>query len=92
MLGDEYNGLTFMNWNRNTTYALYNLRGEYKTLKGTLGHVDGGNRNDPGTINIYLDNDLSKTYPAASSMIPIEVNLKWPPSTTRYLLPAPSIH
>ena len=75
MLGDEYNGLTFANQFFRNSYVLYNLRGQYKTLKGTLGHIDGSDRDSAGTINIYLDNELSKTYPLSANMLPVEVNI-----------------
>jgi len=77
MLGDEYKGLTFYRYgnNQRTEYVLYNLRGQYKTIKGTLGHIDESNRNVTGTLNIYLDNELSKSYSVAATMLPLEVNI-----------------
>jgi len=75
MLGDEYKGLAFVHWSDITQGVPYNLRGQYKTLKGTLGHVDGSRQNVTGTLNIYLDNELSKSYPLTSTMLPIEVSI-----------------
>jgi hypothetical protein len=54
--------------------AFYNLRGQYKTVKGVLGHIDGTNRDGIGTLSIYLDDKLYKEYPLTSDMLPTELN------------------
>ena len=83
MLGDDYaNGWLFNassyyvgSGHGGTASALYNLRGQYKTIKGILGHIDGTTRDGTGTLNIYLDNVLYKTYPMSSTMLPTEIVL-----------------
>ena len=80
MLGDEYtNGCTYRNHTRHNLYkyataicALYNLRGQYKIIKGVLGRVDGTGRSD-GTFSIYLDDKLYKEYPLTGDMLTQEV-------------------
>lgn len=42
----------------NGGWALYNLEGQYQTLSFDMGHVDGESMYD-GTLNIYLDGELS---------------------------------
>jgi len=76
MLGDEY----IKGWRFSVSGAsnfslsvYYNLRGEYKSIKGILGSVDGTNRDYTGVINIYLDDKLYKEYPMTGNMIPMEV-------------------
>ena len=79
MLGDEYtNGWEFRCSDYNSSveaYFLYNLRGQYKTIKGILGHIDGSSRDHTGTISIYLDDKLYKEYPVTSTMLPMEVTV-----------------
>jgi len=80
MLGDEYaNGLRFthitLNWYDSTNYALYNLRGQHTTIKGVLGHIDDTSRDASGTLNIYFDNELYRSYPLVSTMLPTDVTL-----------------
>jgi hypothetical protein len=81
MLGDEYvHGWRFTcSWASagigSPSYQLYNLRGQYTTIKGVLGHVDGTNRDSTGTLSIYLDNELYRQYPLTATMLPMEIIL-----------------
>ena len=70
MLGDEYtNGCMMENvYMDNDIRALYNLRGQYKTIKGMLGHIDGTSDAE-GTFYIYLDDTLYKEYPLTGNML-----------------------
>ena len=74
MLGDEYTrGWRFHCYRSGP--VLYNLRGQYKNIKGILGHIDASERDGTGTISFYLDNELYKEYPVSATMLPTEIIL-----------------
>ena len=54
--------------------ALYNLNGQYDTLRFIVGHVDGAGM-DEGTLNIYLDNELSFSLDLDPNGLPQEVEV-----------------
>jgi len=81
MLGDEYTrGWTFggylLSYGKNCSIS-YNLRGQYKTIKGILGHIDGMTRDITGTLSFYvgLEKELHKTYPVTGTMKPLEIEI-----------------
>jgi len=82
MLGDEYTrGWTFgvyhSGYYGKTHSISYNLREQYKTIKGVLGHIDGRNRDITGTLYFYagLEKELKKTYPVTGTMKPLEIEI-----------------
>jgi len=78
MLGNDYSGYLWGNQSwmssgivRHLSEAnistFYNLEGKYKTIKGTLGRIDGtGTR--AGTFSIYLDDELFTGFTLTSTM------------------------
>ena len=79
MLGDEYEGCTFrvrMSYDiaDRTSTAYYNLKGQYKTIKGTLGHVSETD-NSSGMFSIYLDGKLYKEYPITGNMATQDITI-----------------
>lgn len=77
MLGDDYNGCTFYAggyYSDGFGSAFYNLRGEYRSIKGTLGHV-GSTDSSSGMFSIYLDGELYKEYPVTGNMSIQEVSI-----------------
>jgi len=78
MLGDEYTrGWGFEGSGGRTSSLSYNLRGQYKTIKGVLGHIDGKSRDITGTVSFYvgLEKELRKTYPVTGTMKPMEIEI-----------------
>ena len=58
-----------------TSYAVFNLDGQYKELSGIIGHVDGsGDRDD--VVTIYGDGVLLKTIDIVSKDLPQEFSIK----------------
>ena len=55
-------------------WALYNLNGQYDTLRFTVGHIDDTRMND-ATLNIYLDNELSFSLDLDPNGLPQEVEV-----------------
>jgi hypothetical protein len=83
-LGDLYtHGLTFRlafpgvtaYGNELSFISKYNLRGQYKVIRGMLGYVDGTGTGNPkgGTFSIYLDDILYKEYPLTVTMLATDV-------------------
>lgn len=71
MAGQKYtNGLAFRNSSVDQ-FALFNLNGQYKTLRFTLGHRDGENMKDT-TIHIYLDGKVAGEYIVGAEDLPRE--------------------
>ncbi|GHV38317.1 hypothetical protein FACS189490_00020 [Clostridia bacterium] len=56
-------------------FALYNLNGEYKTLSGKLGHVDGTPNGTTVGCNIYCDGVLVKAYTLDATTFPIDLSI-----------------
>lgn len=57
-----------------TRYSLHNLSGQYKTLKGTIGRVDGTSKYD-ATFNFYGDGKLLETYELKSDDFPKQISV-----------------
>ena len=73
MLGDTYDkGITFKEGTWGYCGARYNLRSQYKTIKGVIGHVDGGFSVD-GTFSIRLDDNPYREYEITRNMLPKEI-------------------
>lgn len=68
MAGDSYTGIEISY----SSYAIYNLKGMYDSLKFTLGHIDG---EDSGTLYIYLDNERFGKYDLDRSNLPFEIDV-----------------
>jgi len=80
MLGDEYTRGWFFGGGGNRSQissVSYNLRGQYKTIKGVLGHIDGQTRDFTGTVSFYvgLEKKFHKTYPVTGTMKPMEIEI-----------------
>lgn len=74
MAGQKYaNVIKFDNWGYGG-WALYNLNGQYDTLRFTVGHIDDTRMND-ATLNIYLDNELSFSLDLDPNGLPQEVEV-----------------
>jgi len=58
----------------NEGYALYNLNGQYKKIKGKIGHWDGGGTSN-GTLYIYTDGKLYKEIELKADMIPTDISI-----------------
>ena len=78
MLGNDYIGYTFANnagglvGTDCTISTFYNLNGQYTTIRGTLGRVDGtGTRG--GIFTIYLDDELYTGYTLSGTMPTYEI-------------------
>jgi len=79
MLGDDYtNGCSFKifpnKFYGNSISTFYNLKGQYKTLKGVLGHI-GTTDASSGTFSIYFDDKLYKEYPITGNMVTKDIVL-----------------
>lgn len=80
MLGDDYSGCIFNVYildggsSRSSCSAYYNLRGQYSTIRGTLGNA-GPTNNCTGMFSIYLDNILYKEYPITGNMSTQEITI-----------------
>lgn len=76
MLGESYtHGIIFISGPRaNSCGASYYLKGQYKTIKGVLGRVDGNNPSK-GTLSIYLDDNLYKEYDLSAGMMPTNITV-----------------
>lgn len=79
MAGNKYANAIQIGMNQISGYdldgwALYNLNGQYETLRFTLGHVDGGDM-DEGTLNIYLDGQLSFSMDLDPTALPEDVEV-----------------
>jgi len=79
MLGESYmHGVAFTEvtwgmWSRDAeTSASYNLKGQYKTIRGVIGHIDGAKGGD-GTLRIDLDGKTYKAYTISSDMLTKEI-------------------
>jgi len=79
MLGDEYtNGCIFYlhGYNKsssgNSATTFYNLKGQYKVIKGMLGHI-GATDDSTGTFSVYLDDKLYKEYPMTGNMLTTDI-------------------
>jgi hypothetical protein len=78
MGGVEYlNGFTMKDY---TTWAVWNLNGEYNTLTGTFGHVDGAGSDEVADeefriLYIYCDVELKQEIPFSTDMYPIELTI-----------------
>ena len=88
MYGAEYaKGVSYSNQTGNLTImlasgevriggvAIYNLEGQYRTVSGILGRIDGSGRQDGGVLNIYLDNRLVAEHPLTADMPPTNVSV-----------------
>lgn len=79
MAGKKYtNGMTFSgdyNIFDDVSWALFNLEGKYKSLKFTVGHVDGSDIGDPNTLQIFYDGVLNREIPLSPDMYPEVVEL-----------------
>ena len=51
-----------------SSYAYFNLNGQYNSLSFDVGHLDGGSMHS-GTFNIYLDGELSKVLEVSPDML-----------------------
>lgn len=79
MAGKKYSNVVFLNndWSYyRSGWALYNLNGQYDTLRFTVGHVDGYGMTD-STLNIYLDGEVAFSMDLKANDLPesIEVPL-----------------
>ena len=76
MAGQKYaNVIQFSDyWTSGGGWALYNLNGQYDTLRFTVGHVDGAGMEE-ATLNIYLDNELSFSLDLDPNGLPQEVEV-----------------
>jgi len=71
MGGDNYvNGFTFAD----KSWAVYNLKGQYKSLTGVICHVDG-TASYSATLRIFFDNILKEEFELTPDMAPIQLNL-----------------
>lgn len=57
-----------------TNWALYNLNGQYDTLQFIIGHVDGQQMSE-GSLEIYLDGELSFSMDISSDDLPQKVDV-----------------
>lgn len=75
MGGKRYSGGFQLGTSYYTSYAVFNLDGQYKELSGIIGHVDGsGDRDD--VVTIYGDGVLLKTIDIVSKDLPQEFSIK----------------
>lgn len=58
LAGKKYANAISLGYGYLSGWALYNLNGQYKTLSFDMGHYDGSDMRK-GTLNIYLDGQLS---------------------------------
>ncbi|MCL2461261.1 MAG: stalk domain-containing protein [Defluviitaleaceae bacterium] len=74
MLGDIYTHGCSMDLTWGGAHAIYHLGGKYKTITGTIGHIDSSGTAF-GTWDIYLDGTLYKEYKLTADMIPQNITI-----------------
>jgi hypothetical protein len=73
MLGDSYaHGAVLDPGPAGDVYAMYNLRGKYKSIRGILGHIDGSS-DSSGVFVIELDGSVYAEYPLNPPMLTQEI-------------------
>jgi hypothetical protein len=55
-------------------YSIYNLNGQYRTITGVLGHIDGTEMR-PAKLQIFYDGVLNREIELTGDMIPKEITL-----------------
>lgn len=74
MGGTRYSGGFQLGTSYYTSYAIFNLNGQYTKISGIIGHVDGSGDNDK-VVTISLDGVLKETIDIAYKDLPQEFSI-----------------
>jgi hypothetical protein len=75
MAGLRYtNGATWMVNSNPPSFSIYNLNGDYRTIRGVLGHVDGSGR-DSTKMLIFADGRLIEEIDVSADMLPKNISI-----------------
>jgi hypothetical protein len=73
MGGNEYRDLLQLS-HHGTAFSLHNLNGQFTTLSGSIGRIDGSPMRD-AIFNIYGDGTLLQRFELSASAMPISINI-----------------